>query len=269
MSESRNEWPDIDLDLPSGEKREQAIRHVYTRYGELGAAMTANVITYRGKSAAREVGKALGFNEETLARLAGLVGQFEWRGTTDNLVGNFNTAGLDVAHPRISKYLELCLRVQDMPRHLGQHSGGMVVCQGALNCVVPLERASMAGRTVVQWDKDDCSEMKIIKVDLLGLGMMAVLKDCLDLIPAHYGEEVDLAQLPQDEEETYAVLRRGDTVGMFQVESRAQMASLPRNAPTKFYDIVVQVAIIRPGPIVGKMVHPYLRQAPGASEKVT
>ncbi len=266
LSESRNEWPDIDLDLPSGKKREQAIRHVYTRYGELGAAMTANVITYRGKSAAREVGKALGFKEDTLARLAGMVGQFEWRGPTDNLVGNFQTAGLDRTHPRIAKYLELCLRLQDMPRHLGQHSGGMVVCQGKLNHVVPIERASMANRTVVQWDKDDCSEMKIIKVDLLGLGMMAVLKDCLDLIPAHYGHEVDLAQLPPDEEETYAVLRRGDTVGMFQVESRAQMASLPRNAPTKFYDIVVQVAIIRPGPIVGKMMHPYMRRRQGKEE---
>lgn len=266
LSENRSEWPDIDLDLPSGEKREQAIRYVYRRYGELGAAMTANVITYRGKSAAREVGKALGFKEDTLARLAGMVGQFEWRGPTDNLVGNFETAGLDRTHPRIAKYLELCLRLQDLPRHLGQHSGGMVVCQGRLNCVVPIERASMPGRTVVQWDKDDCSEMQMVKVDLLGLGMMAVLKDCLELIPAHYGDQVDLAQLPADEEETFATIRRGDTVGMFQVESRAQMASLPRNAPTRFYDLVVQVAIIRPGPIVGKMMHPYMRRRQGKEE---
>ncbi len=262
LSESRGEWPDIDLDLPSGEKREQAIQYVYQRYGELGAAMTANVITYRGKSAAREVGKALGFDAESLARLAGLVSQFEWRGTSDTMENNFSVAGFDVKHPRIAKYLELCLRMQDLPRHLGQHSGGMVICQGLLNQVVPLERASMAGRTVVQWDKEDCAEMGIVKVDLLGLGMMAVVKDCLDLVPRHYGEAVDLAQLPQDDE-VYQVLRAADTIGMFQVESRAQMASLPRNGPKVFYDLVVQVAIIRPGPIVGKMMHPYMRRRQG------
>jgi error-prone DNA polymerase len=259
LSESRGEWPDIDLDLPSGEKREQAIQYVYQRYGELGAAMTANVITYRGKSAAREVGKALGFDAESLARLTGLVSQFEWRGKSDTMANNFSAAGFDVAHPRIAKYLELCLRMQDLPRHLGQHSGGMVICKGLLNQVVPLERASMAGRTVVQWDKEDCAGMGIVKVDLLGLGMMAVVKDCLDLIPAHYGDKIDLAQLPQ-EDDVYQVLQQADTVGMFQVESRAQMASLPRNCPRVFYDLVVQVAIIRPGPIVGKMMHPYMRR---------
>ena len=184
LSESRNEWPDIDLDLPSEEKREQAIQYVYQRYGELGAAMTANVITYRGKSAAREVGKALGFDEETLGRLSGLVGQWEWRGKNDTMAHSFQHAGFDIRHPRIAKYLELCMRIQDLPRHLGQHSGGMVICQGQLNHVVPLERASMPGRTVVQWDKEDCADLGIIKVDLLGLGMMAVLKDCLELIPA-------------------------------------------------------------------------------------
>ncbi len=266
LSESRKEWPDIDLDLPSGQKREQAIQYVYQRYGELGAAMTANVITYRGKSAAREVGKALGFKEETLARLSSMVGQWEWRGPTDNMQNNFKHAGLDLAHPRIRKYLELCLRVQDLPRHLGQHSGGMVVCQGMLNCVVPIERASMVNRAVVQWDKEDCAEMGMVKVDLLGLGMMAVLKDCLELVPAHYGHDVDLAQLPEGDEEVYATLRKSDTVGMFQVESRAQMASLPRNGPREFYDLVVQVAIIRPGPIVGKMMHPYMRRRQGKEE---
>ena len=172
---------------------------------------------------------------------------------------SFQHAGFDLQHPRIAKYLELCMRMQDLPRHLGQHSGGMVICEGLLNGVVPLERASMAGRTVVQWDKEDCADLGIIKVDLLGLGMMAVLKDCLELIPQHYGERVDLAQLPEDDE-VYRVLQTADTVGMFQVESRAQMASLPRNWPTKFYDLVVQVAIIRPGPIVGKMMHPYMRR---------
>jgi error-prone DNA polymerase len=259
LSESRGEWPDIDLDLPSEEKREQAIQYVYKRYGELGAAMTANVITYRGKSAAREVGKALGFDPESLQRLSGLVANYEWKGPNDTMARSFQNAGFDVQHPRIAKYLELCMRVQDLPRHLGQHSGGMVICQGALNKVVPLERASMAGRTVVQWDKEDCANLGIIKVDLLGLGMMAVLKDCLTLVPQHYGEQIDLAQLPEDEE-VYRTLQRADTIGMFQVESRAQMASLPRNRPEKFYDLVVQVAIIRPGPIVGKMMHPYMRR---------
>lgn len=259
LSESRGEWPDIDLDLPSEKKREQAIQYVYQRYGELGAAMTANVITYRGKSAAREVGKALGFDPDSLQRLSGLVANFEWKGPKDTMAHSFQNAGFDLKHPRIAKYLELCMRIQDLPRHLGQHSGGMVICQGQLNHIVPLERASMPGRTVIQWDKEDCADLGIIKVDLLGLGMMAVLKDCLELIPRHYGEPADLAQLPEDDE-VYRTLQRADTVGMFQVESRAQMASLPRNHPEKFYDVVVQVAIIRPGPIVGKMMHPYMRR---------
>jgi error-prone DNA polymerase len=259
LSENRGEWPDIDLDLPSEEQREQAIQYVYQRYGELGAAMTANVITYRGKSAAREVGKALGFDHESLGRLSNLVSHWEWRGKTDTMAHSFQNAGFDIRHPRIAKYLELCMRVQDLPRHLGQHSGGMVICQGQLDRIVPLERASMPGRTVIQWDKEDCADLGIIKVDLLGLGMMAVLKDCLELIPEHYGERIDLAQLPEDPE-VYRTLQCADTVGMFQVESRAQMASLPRNKPEKFYDLVVQVAIIRPGPIVGKMMHPYMRR---------
>ena len=166
LSESRGEWPDIDLDLPSEAQREQAIQYVYQRYGELGAAMTANVITYRGKSAARETGKALGFDEESLGRLANLVSHWEWRGENDTMAHSFRNAGFDIQHPRIAKYLELCMRIQDLPRHLGQHSGGMVICQGQLNHVVPLERASMPGRTVVQWDKEDCADLGIIKVDL-------------------------------------------------------------------------------------------------------
>jgi len=259
LSESRGEWPDIDLDLPSEDLREQAIQYVYRRYGELGAAMTANVITYRGKSAAREVGKALGFDQESLQRLSSLVSHFEWRGPNDTMAHSFQNAGFDLKHPRIAKYLELCMRIQDLPRHLGQHSGGMVICQGQLAQVVPLERASMPGRTVVQWDKEDCADLGIIKVDLLGLGMMAVIKDCIELIPEHYGDRVDLAQLPEDAE-VYSTLQKADTVGMFQIESRAQMASLPRNNPEKFYDLVVQVAIIRPGPIVGQMMHPYMRR---------
>ena len=262
LSESRNEWPDIDLDLPSGEKREQAIQYVYQRYGQLGAAMTANVITYRGKSAAREVGKALGFDAGSREKLAGLVSQFEWKGGSDTMRGNFAAAGFNVKNSRIAKYLELCLRMQDLPRHLGQHSGGIVICKGILSKIVALERASMPGRTVVQWDKNDCAEVGMVKLDLLGLGMMAVIKDCMDLVACYYGANFDMAQMPH-ENDVYATLRVADTVGMFQVESRAQMASLPRNGPKVFYDIVVQVAIIRPGPIVGKMMHPYMRRRQG------
>lgn len=262
LSESRNEWPDIDLDLPSGEKGEQAIQYVYQRYGELGAAMCANVITYRGKSAANEVGKALGFDRDSLRRLSGLVSHFEWRGPTDTMAHSFQNAGFDISNPRIAKHLELCTRIQDLPRHLGQHCGGMVICQGQLNRIVPLERASMPGRVILQWDKEDCAELGMIKVDMLRLGMMAVERDCLDLIAEHYGEQIDLAQLPQDDR-VYRTLQRADTIGMFQVESRAQMASLPKNRPERFYDLVVQVAIIRPGPIVGKMMHPYIRRRQG------
>ncbi len=263
LSEERGEWPDIDLDLPSGDQRERAIQYVYERYGKLGAAMTANVITYRGRSAAREIGKALSFDPETLGRLASLVGAWEYKDEHDTFERHFHDAGFDIRHPKIHKFFELCLKVQDLPRHLGQHSGGMVVCQGQLDAVVPLEPATMPGRVVVQWDKEDCADMGIVKVDLLGLGMMAVLEDSLKLIREHNAEEVDLARLPADDPFVYGALQKADTVGMFQIESRAQMACLPRLRPVKFYDIVVQVAIIRPGPIVGKMVHPYLKRRQG------
>ncbi len=265
LSESRGEWPDIDLDLPSGDHRERVIQYIYERYGALGAAMTANVITYRGRSSAREVGKALGFDQQQLAKLSSLVGHWEWRGENDTMARHFDQAGFDINHPTIAKYLDLCMRVCDLPRHLGQHSGGMVICSGMLNRIVPIERASMPGRTVVQWDKEDCADLGLIKVDLLGLGMMATLKDSLELIPRHYGTEVDLASLPEDQI-VYDTLCKADTVGMFQIESRAQMASLPHNAPRCFYDVVVQVAIIRPGPIVGKMMHPYMRRRQGQEE---
>src|SRR4030095_8409751 len=224
LSEERGEWPDIDLDLPSGDQRERAIQYIYQRYGALGAAMTANVITYRGKSAAREVGKVMEFDAETLDRLSGLVSHFEYKDEFDTLEEQVRVAGFNMRNPRIRKFLELCLNIQDLPRHLGQHSGGMVICQGQLDSVVPLEQATMPGRTVVQWDKDDCADMGIVKVDLLGLGMMAVLEDSLKLIREHSGEEVDLAHLPACDHEVYAALQKADTVGMFQIESRAQMS---------------------------------------------
>ena len=260
LSEERGEWPDIDLDLPSGDQRESVIQYVYQRYGRHGAAMTANVITYRGRSAAREVGKVMGFDEETIGTLSSLVRAFEWQDPNDTPDRQFNEAGLDLQNLHIRKFLELYIAAQDLPRHLGQHSGGMVICQGQLDSVVPLEPAAMPGRVVVQWDKEDCADMGIIKVDLLGLGMLAAIEECLVLIRDHYHQEVDLAHLPQDDPAVYGALQKADTIGLFQVESRAQMSCLPRLRPRKFYDIVVQVAIIRPGPIVGNMVHPYLNR---------
>src|SRR5713226_6622756 len=263
LSEERGEWPDIDLDLPSGDQRERAIQYVYERYGKLGAAMTANVITYRGRSAAREVSKVLGFDEDTVGRLSSLVHTWEWKDPKDTTERQFKDAGLDLADRRIKKFFQLYKAVQDLPRHLGQHSGGMVICQGQLDSVVPLEPAAMPGRVVVQWDKEDCADLGIIKVDLLGLGMMAVLEESIQIVRDTSGQEVDLAHLPPDDPAVYEALQNADTIGMFQVESRAQMSCLPRLRPQKFYDIVVQVAIIRPGPIVGNMVNPFLSRRLG------
>jgi error-prone DNA polymerase len=263
LSEERGEWPDIDIDLPSGDQRESAIQYVYKRFGDRGAAMTANVITYRNRMAAREMGKAMGFDADSLDRISAAVATWEYKDHHDALDRRFHDAGLDLSHPRLRKYFELCTAVLDLPRHLGQHSGGMVICQGQLDSVVPLEPASMPGRVVVQWDKEDCADMHIIKVDLLGLGMLAVLEDSIQMIRDDYKEEVDIAHLPADDPTVYATLQKADTVGMFQIESRAQMSCLPRLRPKRFYDIVVQVAIIRPGPIVGQMVNPFIKRRQG------
>jgi error-prone DNA polymerase len=263
LSEERGEWPDIDIDLPSGERRERVIQYVYERYGARGAAMTANVITYRDRSASREIGKALGIPPAEIDRLARQMRRFEWSDPADTLERRLERAGLDRGDPRIALFGRLFQEIQDLPRHLGQHSGGMVIAQGALDAVVPLEPAAMPGRVVIQWDKEDCADLGIIKVDLLGLGMLAAIEDTLTLVREHEGVEIDLAHLPPDDPKVYAMLRRADTVGVFQVESRAQMATLPRMRPERFYDLVVEVAIIRPGPIVGKMVHPYLDRRAG------
>jgi error-prone DNA polymerase len=270
LSEERGEWPDIDLDFPSGDRRERVIQHVYEKYGRLGAAMTANVITYRTRSAAREVGKALSLADQDIDRLARVMNNFEFTDPNETFGRNVEAAGLSLEMPRMRSFAELWLRIQDLPRHLGQHSGGMVICQGELDAVVPLEPASMPGRVVVQWDKDDCADMGIVKVDLLGLGMMAVLQDAIELVNTTSNPtgqtpnpKFDLAHLPPDDPDVYELLTRADTIGVFQVESRAQMATLPRLKPTHFYDLVVQVAIIRPGPIVGDMVHPYLNRRAG------
>ena len=265
LSEERGEWPDIDIDLPSGDRREEVIQHVYRSYGERGAAMTANVITYRGRSAVREVGKALGFAPAHLDKLSSLLGG--WGGFEGEpraeLAAHLRTAGLAPEERRAQLFVDLVTRVLRLPRHLGQHSGGMVLAHGRLDDVVPLEPASMPGRVVIQWDKDDCADLGIIKVDLLGLGMLAVLEEVVPLIREHEGVEVDLAHLPADDPKVYGMLCKADTVGVFQVESRAQMATLPRMRPSRFYDLVVEVAIIRPGPIVGKMVSPYLERRAG------
>jgi error-prone DNA polymerase len=263
LSEERGEWPDIDIDLPSGDQRERVIQYVYERYGKHGAAMTANVITYRGKLAAREAGKVLGFDVTTLDKVSSVAPMWGYHDPEHTKQKQFLEAGLDFNNHKVRKFLDIVVALQDMPRHLGQHSGGMVICQGRLDSVVPLEPASMPGRVVVQWDKEDCADLGLIKVDLLGLGMMAVLEDCLKLIRNHWHEEIDLGRLPADDPVVYQTLRKGDTVGMFQVESRAQMATLPRMKPEKFYDLVVEVALIRPGPIVGNMVHPYLNRRAG------
>jgi error-prone DNA polymerase len=263
LSEERGEWPDIDLDLPSGDRREQVIQHVYEKYGRLGAAMTANVITYRGKSAAREVGKALALDETQIDRLAKVMHNFEFTDPNETLDRNLAAAGITAGAPRLRAFADLWRQIQDLPRHLGQHSGGMVVCQGALDSVVPLEPASMPGRVVIQWDKDDCADMGIVKVDLLGLGMMAVLQDAITVVNASSSSGFELARIPPDDPAVYELLQKADTIGVFQVESRAQMATLPRMKPEKFYDLVVEVAIIRPGPIVGQMVHPYLNRRAG------
>ena len=263
LSEERGEWPDIDIDLPSGEQREKVIQYVYQRYGERGAAMTANVITYRTRSAAREIGKALGFSLEQVDRLSKLLQRFEFRDAADDFALQLKAGGVDPEAPRVQLLVNLVQQIQGLPRHLGQHSGGMVIAAGRLDTVVPLEPASMPGRVVVQWDKDDCADLGIIKVDLLGLGMMAVLEDAIPLVQEHEGIALDLAHLPQDDPKVYDMLRRADTIGVSQVESRAQMATLPRMQPDHFYDLVVEVAIIRPGPIVGQMVHPYLNRRNG------
>jgi error-prone DNA polymerase len=264
LSEGRTSWPDIDLDLPSGERRESVIQEVYRRYGASGAAMTANVITYRGKSAMREIGKALGFEPETLSRFSHLFANGDFPHTME-LQDQLKRSGVENTHPRAPAAVELYARIYGLPRHLGQHSGGMIICEGQLDSIVPLERASMEGRVVAQWDKDDCEDLGIIKVDLLGLGMMAVMQDSLELCAAR-GRPIDLAAIPKDDEETYDLMCAADTIGVFQIESRAQMATLPRMQPRRFYDVVVEVAIIRPGPIQGDMLHPYLARRAGKEE---
>lgn len=250
-------WPDIDLDLPSGDRRESVIQEMYRRFAPYGAAMTANVITYRGRSSMREMSKVLGLPPDVISRFSSLYANGDFPHTLE-LKDQLRCAGLSDLHPRLPALLRLNHMVHGLPRHLGQHSGGMVLCTRGLDKIVPLENASMPNRRVVQWDKDDCEDLGIIKVDLLGLGMMAVLQDTLADC-AEQGPK-SLADIPMDDKKTYEAMQRADTIGVFQIESRAQMATLPRLKPKEFYDVVIEVAIIRPGPIVGNLVHPYLKR---------
>jgi len=261
LSEGRTDWPDIDLDLPSESRREQVIQELYRKYGQRGAAMTANVITYRGRSTMREAGKVLGFPDDILERYSRLYAHGDYQHTLP-FAEQLRMAGVDGGHPRLPALLALCQGMQGLPRHLGQHSGGMVISAGRLDHIVPLENARMPGRVVLQWDKSDCEDMGIIKVDLLGLGMMAALQETLEVC-AERGRPVDLARIPKDDPETFRMIQAADTVGIFQIESRAQMATLPRMKPETFYDLAVEVAIIRPGPIHGEAVHPYLARRAG------
>ena len=261
LNESRKGWPDIDLDLPSGDRRESVIQEIYRRYGKHGAAMTANVISYRGRSAAREIGKALNFSPSILDRFSHLFANGDFPHTLD-LESQIEQSGLPKNHPRMPAFVRLYQAIYGLPRHLGQHSGGMIICQNKLSSFVPLENASMPGRVVAQWDKDDCEDLGIVKVDLLGLGMMSVMQDALELCRER-GRPLDLAHIPKDDEQTFEIMQHADTIGVFQIESRAQMATLPRMKPKCFYDVVIEVAIIRPGPIQGDMVHPYLNRRAG------
>jgi len=266
LSEKYDRYPDIDIDLPSGDDREKVIQHVYDKFGRRGSGMTANVISYRGKSAVREVGKAFGFGSDVLDKLSRINSHYEtFKG--EELQRRLLEEGFDQSKDRaLRKFSDLYHRILDFPRHLGQHSGGMVISFKRLDSIVPIEPASMENRTIIQWDKDDCEALKIVKVDLLGLGMMAVLRDSIELISKHHGVDLSLYKVPHDDPKVYEALQAGDTVGMFQVESRAQIAFLPKSKPANFYDIVVQVAIIRPGPVVGNMLHSYIKRRQGIEE---
>ncbi|MEY4940327.1 MAG: hypothetical protein RIQ93_2062, partial [Verrucomicrobiota bacterium] len=256
-------WPDIDLDLPSGERRESVIQEIYRRYGRRGAAMTANVITYRGRSIVREVGKVLGFSDDALDRFSSLYANGDFPETLQ-LQQQLALSGIAPAHPRAAAMVTLHHYFsRALPRHLGQHSGGMVICQGQLDKVVPLEPATMADRSICQWDKDDCENLGIVKIDFLGLGMMAVMQDTLELCASRPDGPHTLDDIPPDDPATYDKICAADTVGVFQIESRAQMATLPRFKPRDIYDLAMQVAIVRPGPITGQLVHPLIRRRDG------
>jgi DNA-directed DNA polymerase III PolC len=260
VSEARNEPPDIDVDFEH-ERREEVIQHIYARYGRHRAGLCATVIHYRGKRAVREVGAAMGLSEDTLSALSSQIWGFGGpKAITD---ARLREIGLDPSDRRLHQTLRLIEEIQGFPRHMSQHVGGFVITEGRLDELVPIENASMEDRTVICWDKDDIDTLGILKVDILALGMLSCIRKALDLVEKHHNRRFDLATLPADDPATYDMLCKADSLGVFQVESRAQMNFLPRMRPRVFYDLVIQVAIIRPGPIQGDMVHPFLRRRNG------
>ena len=259
VSPERKEPPDIDVDFEH-ERREEVIQYIYARYGRDRAGIAATVISYRGRSAVREVGKALGLSEDTVAALATTI----WGLSNASLPEEYvRQAGLDPSDPLLARCLELTQELLGFPRHLSQHVGGFVLTRGPLSEVVPIGNAAMKDRTFIEWDKDDLDALGLLKVDVLGLGMLTCIRKGFALIKEHYGREVSLGTVPRDDPEVYDMLCQADSIGVFQVESRAQMNMLPRLRPRKFYDLVIEVAIVRPGPIQGDMVHPYLRRRSG------
>ncbi|WP_119166469.1 error-prone DNA polymerase [Algihabitans albus] len=259
VSAERGEPPDIDVDFEH-ERREEVIQYVYAKYGRDRAGLAATVICYRSRGAVREVGKALGLSEDTVTALAGSIWGWSSEGVEEAQVREL---GLDPESPRLALVLELTRELIGFPRHLSQHVGGFVMTRGPLDEVVPIENAAMADRTVIEWDKDDLESLGLLKVDVLALGMLTCLRKGFALLQRHYGRMLDLAEVPQDDPAVYDMLSDADSLGVFQVESRAQMNMLPRLRPKIFYDLVIQVAIVRPGPIQGDMVHPYLRRRKG------
>jgi error-prone DNA polymerase len=259
VSEARNEPPDIDVDFEH-ERREEIIQDIYQRYGRHRAGLAATVITYRGRSAVREVGKAMGLSEDITTALAGLVwGSWGQPADTEQVV----QAGLDPTDTRLAHTIRLTHELIGFPRHLSQHVGGFVLTRGALEDLVPIGNAAMDDRTFIEWDKDDINTLKIMKVDVLALGMLSCIRKAFVLLAEHYNRPLTLATVPREDPATYDMLCRADSIGVFQVESRAQMNMLPRLRPRIFYDLVIEVAIVRPGPIQGDMVHPYLRRRDG------
>jgi error-prone DNA polymerase len=256
ISRERDEPPDIDVDFEH-ERREEVIQYIYGKYGRHRAALAASVITYRLRSAVRDVGKALGLSLDQVDRLAK---QLAWWDRVERLEARLLAAGFDPENPTIRQLIVLAALLDGFPRHLSQHTGGFVIARGDLAALAPVENAAMADRTVIQWDKDDLESLGLIKVDVLALGMLTAIRKTLDCIADYSGRRWTLADIPAEDPETYAMIRRADTVGVFQIESRAQMSMLPRLKPENFYDLVIEVAIVRPGPIQGDMVHPYLER---------
>ncbi len=259
ISEERKEPPDIDVDFEH-ERREEVIQHIYGKYGRDRAGLCATVIHYRPRSAIREVGKVMGLSEDVTGVLAKTVWGSRGHDVDD---GHANEAGLDMADPVLRRTILLARQLIGMPRHLGQHVGGFILTERPLTETVPIGNGAMAERSFIEWDKDDIDTLGILKIDILALGMLTCIRKCFDLIEAYHGQSHTLASVPQEDPRVYDMLCRGDSVGVFQVESRAQMNMLPRLRPRRFYDLVIEVAIVRPGPIQGDMVHPYLRRRSG------